>query len=487
MNKSIRIGTNVKVAFTSVANRMATISGSAKQQAATMTNTLLDQTQGRPIRNYPPGNTFTLSIKALLRPIAAAIYRASKPLLRPIASRIRTYLLTSLRMVFQEYISAPLAELKVVQNSLRNQSDALRAQINDQGGVLRAQTDLLETIQNSLHDQSDALRAQINDQGGVLRAQTHLLETIQNSLRDQSDALVGKINYQDGALGAQTNLLERIEQYALASARRVAIHCGPGEILVRTEVGYILCSPSDHAVLACLLDSGDLERGTRYLLQNFLKPNNVFIDIGANLGMHTLAAARAMHGQGRIIAFEPFEPTQRLLTKSIWMNGFSEMTEIHQSAVSNRSGHQSLFLGASSGHHSLFQLTAASSLASQPVNVPIVRLDDVVPNSTLVDLIKIDVEGAELNVLESAKSLIASNPSIALIVEFGFAHLARTGHTTKDWLTAFHDLGLVYRAINADTGQLEEWTAAQLEAVDSINLFFARPKSIAWAKAGVAP
>ena len=455
MNKSIRIGTNVKVAFTSVANRMATISGSAKQQAATMTNTLLDQTQGRPIRNYPPGNTFTLSIKALLRPIAAAIYRASKPLLRPIASRIRTYLLTSLRMVFQEYISAPLAELKVVQNSLRNQSDALRAQINDQGGVLRAQTDLLETIQNSL--------------------------------RDQSDALVGKINYQVGALVAQTNLLERIEQYALASARRVAIHCGPGEILVRTEVGYILCSPSDHAVLACLLDSGDLERGTRYLLQNFLKPNNVFIDIGANLGMHTLAAARAMHGQGRIIAFEPFEPTQRLLTKSIWMNGFSEMTEIHQSAVSNRSGHQSLFLGASSGHHSLFQLTAASSLASQPVNVPIVRLDDVVPNSTLVDLIKIDVEGAELNVLESAKSLIASNPSIALIVEFGFAHLARTGHTTKDWLTAFHDLGLVYRAINADTGQLEEWTAAQLEAVDSINLFFARPKSIAWAKAGVAP
>ena len=306
-------------------------------------------------------------------------------------------------------------------------------------------------------------------------------------MRDQSDALVGKINYQVGALVAQTNLLERIEQYALASARRVAIHCGPGEILVRTEVGYILCSPSDHAVLACLLDSGDLERGTRYLLQNFLKPNNVFIDIGANLGMHTLAAARAMHGQGRIIAFEPFEPTQRLLTKSIWMNGFSEMTEIHQSAVSNRSGHQSLFLGASSGHHSLFQLTAASSLASQPVNVPIVRLDDVVPNSTLVDLIKIDVEGAELNVLESAKSLIASNPSIALIVEFGFAHLARTGHTTKDWLTAFHDLGLVYRAINADTGQLEEWTAAQLEAVDSINLFFARPKSIAWAKAGVAP
>ena len=280
--------------------------------------------------------------------------------------------------------------------------------------------------------------------------------------------------------------LDRVEQYAFAAARRFAINCGPGEVLVRSEVGYILCSPSDHAVLACLIDTGDLERGTRYLIQNFLKPNDVFVDIGANLGMHTLAAARAMQGKGRIIAFEPFEPTQRLLAKSIWMNGFADMTEIHQAAVSNRAGLQTLFLGASSGHHSLFPLTTPSSLAPQPVEVALVRLDDVLSDSTKVDLIKIDVEGAELDVLESARPIIASNPSIALIVEFGFSHLARSGHSTKDWLAAFHGLGLVQHAINVDTGQLEQWTIEQLEAVESVNLFFARPESVAWAKARVS-
>lgn len=280
--------------------------------------------------------------------------------------------------------------------------------------------------------------------------------------------------------------LDRIEQYALASARRVAINCGPGEVLVRSEVGYILCSPSDHAVLACLLDSGDLERGTRLLIQSYLKPHDVFIDIGANLGLHTLAAARAMQGHGRIIAFEPFEPTQRLLARSVQINEFSQLVEIHQAAVSSHAGRQALFLGASSGHHSLFQLATSSASPAQSADVPLVRLDDVVPGSTKVDLIKIDVEGAELDVLESAKPIIAGNPSIALIVEFGFSHLARTGHSTQDWLAAFHGLGLVYRAINANTGRLEEWTDNQLESVESVNLFFARPDSVAWAKAGVA-
>ena len=280
--------------------------------------------------------------------------------------------------------------------------------------------------------------------------------------------------------------LDRIEQYAFASARRVAVNCGPGEILVRSEVGYILCSSSDHAVLACLLEAGELEKGTRLLIQRFLKPNDVFIDVGANLGMHTLAAAHAMQGRGRIIAFEPFETTQRLLEKSVWMNGFSELVEIHQAAVSNHDGHQPLYLGATSGHNSLYHLAPASTPSSrQSVEVPLVRLDSVVPESTPVALIKIDVEGAELDVLESARTIIAGNPSIALIVEFGFSHLARTGHTTKDWLAAFQDLGLEYRAIDAHTGQLEQWTDAQLEAVDSVNLFFARPQSAAWSRAGV--
>lgn len=277
--------------------------------------------------------------------------------------------------------------------------------------------------------------------------------------------------------------LDRVEQYSSASARRVAINCGPGEVLVKTEVGYVLCSPSDHALLACLIDTGELELGTRLLIQRFLRPGDVFVDVGANLGLHTLAAARSMLGVGKIIAFEPFEPTKRLLEKSIWMNGFSEMTEIHQAAVSNHTGNQQLYLGPSSGHHSLFPLDTTNEVSQKPVEVRLVRLDEIVLADQKVDLIKIDAEGAELDVLESTATVILNNPDVALIVEFGPSHLKRTGHTAQQWLAAFTKFDLFYQVINTDTGVLEDWSLEKLESTDSANLFFARKDSKAWARA----
>lgn len=277
--------------------------------------------------------------------------------------------------------------------------------------------------------------------------------------------------------------LERIEQYGLETARRVAVNCGPDKVLVRTEVGFVLCSPADHTVLACLIETGELERGTRLLIQRLVGPGDVFVDVGAHLGLHTLAAARAMNGQGRIVAFEPFEPTQSLLQKSVLMNGFSDIVEIHQAAVSDHSGHQQLFLGAVSGHHSLFPLALSAETGDPSVEVPLVRLDDIMSAAPAIDLLKIDAEGAELEVLGGAQSLIEYNQGITLIVEFGPSHLRRTGVSAGDWLSRFEGLGFTYQVIDAHTGCLEDWPIEQLEAADSVNLLFARPDAHAWRKA----
>lgn len=278
--------------------------------------------------------------------------------------------------------------------------------------------------------------------------------------------------------------LDRIEQYSMTSARRAFVQCAGDEVMVRTEVGYVLCAGADHAVLASLVDTGELERGTRLLIQRFLQPGNTFVDVGANVGMHTLAAGRAMQGRGKIIAFEPFEQTKRLLEKSVWLNGFEHFTDIHQAAVSDTAGTHPFFLGKASGHHSLFPVLGSSEQGAARTDVATVRLEQVV-GSAFVDLIKIDVEGAELEVLAGAKSVIARNPDIALIVEFGPEHLRRTGHSVQDWLAQFTGLGLEYRVINPDTGLLEAWPLEALERSVSVNLFMAAAHSAAWAKAQV--
>lgn len=275
--------------------------------------------------------------------------------------------------------------------------------------------------------------------------------------------------------------LDRIEQYGYAAARRVIIPCGPDEVLLKTEAGYVMCPVSDRSIIACLADTGDLERGTRLLIQRALRPGDVFVDVGANLGIHTLAAAVAMQGRGKIIAFEPFETTRRMLEETVRINGYASITEIHQAAVSDNSGRQSLYLGKSSGHHSLYELETADAGSVPAVEVNTVRLDDVISIEQSVNLIKIDAEGAELAVLDSAGDIIGANPNIALIVEFGPSHLARNGQNASDWLARFATHGLIYRGINPTSGELETWSMNRLETVDSINLLFARPTATVWA------
>jgi FkbM family methyltransferase len=280
----------------------------------------------------------------------------------------------------------------------------------------------------------------------------------------------------------QGEIRTQVAELAARLDRRVMVVCGPDEVLVRSDVGYVLCAPRDYALVTGLLE-GDLERGTRLLIQKLLGPGDVFIDVGANIGLHTLAAARAIQGVGRIVAFEPCEPTKRLLEKTVGLNGFSGMVDIHQAAVSSRSGRQQLLLEATNDHHGLSSVSRPADMHRAPVDVNCVTLDEFTASNPVVTLIRIDAHGAELDVLGGSGSLIRQNEDVALMVKFGPAHLRRAGHTTRDWLSHFEALGLAYRVINNETGVPESWSEETLDRVESVDLLFARPGVEVWQKA----
>jgi FkbM family methyltransferase len=391
-------------------------------------------------------------LKGFARPFARFIFRLSKPLLKPIAFRLRQYLARTL-----------LEELETAKQSIKH--DIVNARSESQRALESMSLSLrtLERMSRSLSEEVREAREEVREARELMAQAMHA---------SRSQTILEQIE----------PTLKRVEQFSYASARRFAIPCGDSETLVRTSVGYVLCTSSDHALLAQLIDTGDLEPGTRQLIQRFLNPGDLFVDVGANVGLHTIAAARAMQGIGKIIAFEPFEVTKRLLEKTAWINGFSEMVEVHHAAVSHQSGHEELFLGATSGHHSLYASEGPHQFPS--VQVPTVRLDDVIGKDDAVSLLKIDVEGAELDVIRGAVEVIRNNPDLALIVEFGASHLKHNGHSPHQWISAFTDLGLTYCAISESTGALENISLTQLESVDSVNLFFARPASRSWSKAG---
>lgn len=323
--------------------------------------------------------------------------------------------------------------------------------------------------------------------GGTLEAQSVQLAAIRNSVTQmqQSTALlrqaVSELRDVQRDVSARVRV---VEDYSFASARRVAVGGTHGEVLVRTAVGYVLCAADDHALLAILMEAGELEPGVRLLIERTLRPGDVFVDVGANVGMHTVAAARAVQRQGRVIAFEPSETTARLLARTVWLNGFEGLVDVRQAAVSSHGGVQDLHIGRTSGHNSLFQLPDNQSAGLPAQRVQLVTIDEVLPAGSRVDLFKVDVEGAELDVLQGSKRALADNPDAGLIVEFGRSHLQRTGQTAASWLAAFHRLGLEHRMVDAVTGAPVAVTDEQLAATDAANLLFARPGAGIWARAG---
>ncbi len=394
-----------------------------------------------------PAVTLKATLKRNLRPVARVLFRLVKPFVRPFAFRLRAYLLGALQTETQQF------HQRIAQDLETSRQSQLAAM------------DRLLTIHT-----------------------THVLQEIQGvreSLRRSQHAPAASAPAKQAqALAQLATQLDRLEQLAQSSAHRLAVPCGPDALLLRTSVGPVLCPASDYALVSFLLEAGELERGTRLLIEKLLGAGDTFIDAGANIGLHTLAAARAVGQKGRIVAFEPFPQTHDLLRKSVWMNGFASTIETHQAAVSNgASSSQVLFLGATSGHHSLYPLPSSPISTAPPLEVPLLRIDDVIDRSLKVDLIKVDVEGAELEAVEGAAETIARNPHIGLIVEFGLSHLRRAGHSTDEWLQRFQRMGLTYSIIDAETGALREGSVAELESSFSVNLFFARPGSSAWQRA----
>jgi FkbM family methyltransferase len=149
------------------------------------------------------------------------------------------------------------------------------------------------------------------------------------------------------------------------------------------------------------------------LLDRFVWPGATVIDVGANIGYNTVRAARRAGPRGHVIALEPTPDTLAVLRHNIAASG---LANIHIGAVAagRIAGTRDFFVrGATSAVNSLFPDSRYASVTSV-LPVPVVRLDDLVDGA---DVVKIDVEGAELEVLEGMTRIL-SKPRVTLIVEW---------------------------------------------------------------------
>jgi len=204
-----------------------------------------------------------------------------------------------------------------------------------------------------------------------------------------------------------------------------ATYMGDDIVLTKSyfNVMYLVYT-HDSIVAPYLIKNGVYETElTKYLLNN-IKPDSVFVDVGANIGYYTCLAAKKI-SNGKIFAFEANETAFRLLQRNVMINWANCSVSLEHIAVSKNKGEVYFKNYKYRFVNSQFFISDEDKEINtgDVVKVSTISLDEYFPKDQRIDFLKIDVEGAELKVLEGASQIIENNPGIKILMEWSVPQL----------------------------------------------------------------
>jgi FkbM family methyltransferase len=163
---------------------------------------------------------------------------------------------------------------------------------------------------------------------------------------------------------------------------------------------------------------GTLEISETRLIQSLLQPGMCFVDVGGNIGYHTLIGARIVGPSGVVHTFEPNLVVRSALSANLERNGLKNVV-VHGEAVTRQSGSVRFYKSVWSGNSGISSIIPGDGLSDEGEDVPSISLDDFVATlgHRAIDLLKIDVEGAEMDVIEGGRRTLTGTNAPALLFE----------------------------------------------------------------------
>ena len=279
----------------------------------------------------------------------------------------------------------------------------------------------------------------------------------------------------DGQSKLATIISEKIDQIpsfvaAINTSSHTAVTSVAGGVIAISVDGFIMGVPAEEWGFAMFLShAGYFEHGSELFFESLLKPNMRVIDLGANLGIYTL---RALRKKCMVFAYEPTPRTFDLLRQNIKASGFAESGRIqaYQMAVSDQCGTINFYENPSMcGHNSIY-----GESGQQPIEVSVTTLDSQLDTLQRIDLVKMDIEGAEYHALLGMRELIRRNPDLQIIMEFAPEHIRRAGREPEALLALIHELGFTVYLINEVSAQAEPVKDEELLQAYSVNIYLKR-------------
>ena len=209
----------------------------------------------------------------------------------------------------------------------------------------------------------------------------------------------------------------------------------------------------------------DYEPETFRFFSESLKVANTVLDIGGPIGLFAVVAARLVGASGKVFSFEPTPFTRGVLQEVVELNGCSDIVEVRAEAVTAEQGEMTFFDtgDAISNANSLVRTERSRG----EITVPTTSVDEFAAERGLkIDCLKIDVEGAELDLLRGARNTFLNDrPAARLGLHPPF--ITANGQTLDEiWdLLAEYKMHVVFEGESVT----REWFVSQPELFD-VNL-----------------
>lgn len=230
----------------------------------------------------------------------------------------------------------------------------------------------------------------------------------------------------------------------------------PDEDLVISVGGLKLkiFAPRHNRVAASLYTKGVWEPEVTGALRALIKPGDTIFDIGGDAGYYTVMFAKLVGSGGKVVVFEPIPKAQERIMENVGLNGFTNVEMVD------------LALGSKPGSFVLerpFQDSRINLNKVEPgpedILVKVVRFDALAAERSLpkADLIKIDVEGAELEILKGMEDYVSAHHPV-FVIELHPELLPQFGASVADVINWLEAHGYTLTALDAGDVSLTEAT-----------------------------
>lgn len=237
------------------------------------------------------------------------------------------------------------------------------------------------------------------------------------------------------------------------SLRQVDFHGRSFIVFANEDVGWRIIAQRDY------------EWNEIQCFQRLIRKDDVCVDAGANIGIYSVFMAEKAH-KGRIISFEPVTINQRILALNAALNGLTNV-EVRDSLLSDVAGTVEFSVSEDSAYSSIRPTNRKKE--ARTLRVQADTLDDLfAERGQRVDVIKIDVEGAELLVLKGGEKLL-STPELrprVLLVELASDNQAVYNYRPEEVTEYLRGLGYsVFSIVNGDFDEGWSREKGSIEAV----------------------